>query len=276
MQRFIFVIYKKFLPYTLNIMIKNIILIASGKGGVGKSTVSINLAVALSKIGKNKVGLLDGDIYGPSIPKMLDLKNKPTMSKNKKISPYEKFGIKCISIGNMIPKDNAIIWRGAMASRALRQLFEDVDWGELDYLIVDLPPGTGDIQLSLCQNFSVDGSVIVSTPQEIALIDARKAINMFKKVNVPILGFVQNMSYFEQNNKKNYIFGKNGVANEAKIQKIRLLGEIPILPKIVESCEVGVPIITKEKKISEIFEHISRNLQSELEASTKKSVRIET
>ena len=257
-------------------MIKNIILIASGKGGVGKSTVSINLAVALSKIGKNKVGLLDGDIYGPSIPKMLDLKNKPTMSKNKKISPYEKFGIKCISIGNMIPKDNAIIWRGAMASRALRQLFEDVDWGELDYLIVDLPPGTGDIQLSLCQNFSVDGSVIVSTPQEIALIDARKAINMFKKVNVPILGFVQNMSYFEQNNKKNYIFGKNGVANEAKIQKIRLLGEIPILPKIVESCEVGVPIITKEKKISEIFEHISRNLQSELEASTKKSVRIET
>ena len=203
-------------------MIKDIIVVASGKGGVGKSTISVNLAVSLSKK-KLKIGLLDADIYGPSIPKMLGIHSKPNVSDNKKILPYEKFGIKSMSIGNMIPQDGSVIWRGAMASNAIRQLVNDVDWGDLDYLLIDLPPGTGDIQLSLCQNFSISGAVIVSTPQEISLLDVRKAINMFKKVNVKIIGMIQNMSYFEDSGKKNYIFGKDGVKKSLKNKVLTFL-----------------------------------------------------
>ena len=231
-------------------MIKNIIVIGSGKGGVGKSTVTVNLAVALAKK-KFNVGLLDADIYGPSIPKMLGIKKKPDVSEKKKIMPYLKYGMKSISIGNMIPDNGAVIWRGAMASSAIKQLYNDVDWGELDYLLIDLPPGTGDIQLSLCQSLSLKGAVIVSTPQEISLIDVRKSINMFRRVNVPILGIVQNMSYFEIEGKKNYIFGKNGVSSEAKKQNINLLGDIPILPKIAESGDIGKPLTDDQK--SEVF-----------------------
>ena len=231
-------------------MIKNIIVIGSGKGGVGKSTVTVNLAVALAKK-KFNVGLLDADIYGPSIPKMLGIKKKPDVSEKKKIMPYLKYGMKSISIGNMIPDNGAVIWRGAMASSAIKQLYNDVDWGELDYLFIDLPPGTGDIQLSLCQSLSIKGAVIVSTPQEISLIDVRKSINMFRRVNVPILGIVQNMSYFEIEGKKNYIFGKNGVSSEAKKQNINLLGDIPILPKIAESGDIGKPLTDDQK--SEVF-----------------------
>ena len=231
-------------------MIKNIIVIGSGKGGVGKSTVTVNLAIALAKK-KFNVGLLDADIYGPSIPKMLGIKKKPDVSEKKKIMPYLKYGMKSISIGNMIPDNGAVIWRGAMASSAIKQLYNDVDWGELDYLLIDLPPGTGDIQLSLCQSLSLKGAVIVSTPQEISLIDVRKSINMFRRVNVPILGIVQNMSYFEIEGKKNYIFGKNGVSSEAKRQNINLLGDIPILPKIAESGDTGKPLTDDQK--SEVF-----------------------
>ena len=231
-------------------MIKNIIVIGSGKGGVGKSTVTVNLAIALAKK-KFNVGLLDADIYGPSIPKMLGIKKKPDVSEKKKIMPYLKYGMKSISIGNMIPDNGAVIWRGAMASSAIKQLYNDVDWGELDYLLIDLPPGTGDIQLSLCQSLSLKGAVIVSTPQEISLIDVRKSINMFRRVNVPILGIVQNMSYFEIEGKKNYIFGKNGVSSEAKRQNINLLGDIPILPKIAESGDIGKPLTDDQK--SEVF-----------------------
>ena len=231
-------------------MIKNIIVIGSGKGGVGKSTVTVNLAISLAKK-KFNVGLLDADIYGPSIPKMLGIKEKPNVSENKKILPYLKYGIKSISIGNMIPDNGAVIWRGAMASSAIKQLFNDVDWGELDYLLVDLPPGTGDIQLSLCQSLSLRGAVIVSTPQEISLIDVRKSINMFKRVNVPILGIIQNMSYFEIDGQKNYIFGKNGVSSEANKQNLILLGDIPILPKIAESGDMGKPLCNDQK--SEVF-----------------------
>ena len=231
-------------------MIKNIIVIGSGKGGVGKSTVTVNLAVALAKK-KFNVGLLDADIYGPSIPKMLGIKKKPDVSEKKKIMPYLKYGMKSISIGNMIPDNGAVIWRGAMASSAIKQLYNDVDWGELDYLFIDLPPGTGDIQLSLCQSLSIKGAVIVSTPQEISLIDVRKSINMFRRVNVPILGIVQNMSYFEIEGKKNYIFGKNGVSSEAKKQNINLLGDIPIFPKIAESGDIGKPLTDDQK--SEVF-----------------------
>jgi len=238
-------------------MIKNIIVIGSGKGGVGKSTVTVNLAISLAKK-KFNVGLLDADIYGPSIPKMLGIKEKPTASEKKKIMPYFKYGIKSISIGNMIPDNGAVIWRGAMASSAIKQLFNDVDWGELDYLLVDLPPGTGDIQLSLCQTLSLKGAVIVSTPQEISLIDVRKSINMFKRVNVPILGIVQNMSYFEIGGQKNYIFGKNGVSSEAKKQNLDLLGDIPILPKIAESGDTGKPLTDDQKSdVFMIYEEIA-------------------
>ena len=231
-------------------MIKNIVVIGSDKGGVGKSTVTVNLAIALAKK-KFNIGLLDADIYGPSIPKMLGIKEKPKVSEKKKIMPYFKFGIRSISIGNMIPDNGAVIWRGAMASSAIKQLYNDVDWGELDYLLVDLPPGTGDIQLSLCQSMSLKGAIIVSTPQEISLIDVRKSINMFKRVNVPILGIIQNMSYFEIEGQKSYIFGKDGVSSEAKKQNLKLLGDVPILPKIAQSGDIGKPLTADDT--SEVF-----------------------
>ena len=255
-------------------MIKNIIVIGSGKGGVGKSTVTVNLAISLAKKNLN-IGLLDADIYGPSIPKMLGINEKPGVSEKKKIMPYQKYGIKSVSIGNMIPDDGAVIWRGAMASSAIRQLFNDVDWGNLDYLLVDLPPGTGDIQLSLCQSLTLKGAVIVSTPQEVSLIDVRKSINMFKKVNVPILGIVQNMSFFEIKGQKNYIFGKDGVSLEAKEQNLKLLGDIPILPKLSESGDTGKPATFDEKsEIFKIFEEIAEKTIQETNKTKIKDVDI--
>jgi len=254
-------------------MIKNIIVIGSGKGGVGKSTMSVNLAVTLSKYFNYKVGLLDADIYGPSIPNLLGIKSKPSTN-NKKIVPYDNFNIKSMSIGNMIPDKSAVIWRGAMVSSAIKQLYNDVDWGDLDYLIVDLPPGTGDIHLSLSQYLRISGSVIVSTPQEISLIDVRKAISMFQKVKIPILGLVQNMSYLEVNGKKEYIFGKDGVLNESKKLGIPLLGDLPILSNIAKSSDDGKPVVidseslaTKEfKRISEnLIESQKNNLSEEVE-----------
>ena len=227
-------------------MIKNFIVVASGKGGVGKSTVSLNLAIALARFKNLNVGLLDADIYGPSIPKMLGIKEKPNLSKSKKMLPYAKFSIKAMSVGNMVPEDKAIIWRGPMASGAIKQLLNDVEWGNLDFLIIDLPPGTGDIHLSLCQSLMITGAVLVSTPQEISLIDVRKAINMLKKVNVPILGVIQNMSYFEINKKKTFVFGKNGALEESKKQNLRFLAEIPIFPEISAASDLGIPLTTKK------------------------------
>ena len=257
-------------------MIKNIVVVASGKGGVGKSTISVNLATSLSKKNYN-IGLLDADIYGPSIPKMLGIQGKPTVSKSKKILPYVSFGLKSMSIGNMIPQDGSVIWRGAMASNAIRQLINDVEWGDLDYLFIDLPPGTGDIQLSLCQNFSIAGAVIVSTPQEISLLDVRKAINMFSRVNVEIVGMVQNMSYFENDGDKNYIFGKDGVKNESKKLNHNFLGEVPILEEISSSCDLGKPAcFTNEKIYQNIFEKISDNFISSFSKIKKKEVKIES
>ena len=235
-----------------------------------KSTVTVNLAISLAKK-KFNVGLLDADIYGPSIPKMLGIQEKPNVSEKKKIMPYLKYGMKSISIGNMIPDNGAVIWRGAMASSAIKQLFNDVDWGDLDYLLIDLPPGTGDIQLSLCQSLSLKGAVIVSTPQEISLIDVRKSINMFKRVNVPILGIIQNMSYFEIEGKKNYIFGKNGVSSEAKKQNLNLLGDVPILPKIAESGDIGKPLTDDQK--SEVFMIYEKIAQKTVDALDKVKVK---
>ena len=231
---------------------------------------TVNLAISLAKKNFN-VGLLDADIYGPSIPKMLGIQEKPNVSEKKKIMPYLKYGMKSISIGNMIPDNGAVIWRGAMASNAIKQLFDDVDWGDLDYLLIDLPPGTGDIQLSLCQSLSLKGAVIVSTPQEISLIDVRKSINMFKRVNVPILGIIQNMSYFEIEGKKNYIFGKNGVSSEAKKQNLNLLGDVPILPKIAESGDIGKPLTDDQK--SEVFMIYEKIAQKTVDALDKVKVK---
>ena len=256
-------------------MIKNIIVVASGKGGVGKSTISVNLATSLSKKNYN-IGLLDADIYGPSIPKMLGIQGKPEVSK-KKILPYDKFGLKSMSIGNMIPQDGSVIWRGAMASNAIRQLINDVEWGDLDYLFIDLPPGTGDIQLSLCQSFSIAGAVIVSTPQEISLLDVRKAINMFNKVNVEIVGMIQNMSYFENEGDKNYIFGKDGVKEESKKLNYNFLGEVPILKEISSSCDLGKPIsFTDDKVYQNIFGKISDSFISSVSKIKNKKVQIES
>lgn len=234
--------------------VKNIIAIASGKGGVGKSTITANLAVALAQKGY-KVGLVDADIYGPSMPLMFNAEQEKPMpvqvdGKNL-IEPIESYGVKVLSIGFFADTDQAVVWRGPMATRALTQLFTEGNWGNLDYLLIDLPPGTGDIHLSLVQTVPVTGAVIVSTPQKVALIDARKAIGMFKleQINVPVVGMVENMSYFtpqELPNNKYYIFGKEGLKDLAEQHGIPFLGEIPLVQSIREAGDVGRPAVMQE------------------------------
>jgi len=234
--------------------VKNIIAIGSGKGGVGKSTVSVNLAISLAKTGA-RVGLLDADIYGPSIPLMLGLLNQHPDSFDQdgkiRIIPFEKFGLKLLSIGFFVDQSKALIWRGPMASSALKQLFTDVEWGALDYLILDLPPGTGDIPLTLIQSFPLTGAIIVSTPQEVAISDVRKAADMFRNdhIRIPLLGLIENMSYFtppDDPEKKYYIFGQSGCKKLAGDLKIPLLAQIPIVPEITESGDSGNPIATDD------------------------------
>jgi ATP-binding protein involved in chromosome partitioning len=232
--------------------VKNIIAVGSGKGGVGKSTVSVNLAISLAKTGA-RVGLLDADIYGPSIPIMFGLQNEHPDSYDKdgkiRIIPFEKFGLKLLSIGFFVDQSKALIWRGPMASSALKQLFTDVEWGALDYLILDLPPGTGDIPLTLIQNFPLTGAIIVSTPQEVAISDVRKAADMFRNdhIRIPLLGLVENMSYFtppDDPEKKYFIFGQSGCKKLAGDLNIPLLAQIPIVPEITESGDSGSPVAT--------------------------------
>ncbi|MBN1929418.1 MAG: Mrp/NBP35 family ATP-binding protein [Chlorobiaceae bacterium] len=223
--------------------VKNIIAVASGKGGVGKSTVSVNLAVSLAASGA-KVGLIDADLYGPSIPTLFGLQSVKPEVKNNKIMPIEKFGVKLMSIGFLVDPETALIWRGPMASSAIRQLISDVDWQELDYLIFDLPPGTGDIQLTLVQALPLTGAVIVTTPQDVALADVSKALTMFRKVDVSILGVVENMSWYElPDGSKDYIFGKGGGEKFAKINALPFLGSIPISSSIREGGDTGTPSI---------------------------------
>ena len=221
---------------------KNIIAIASGKGGVGKSTFAVNFAVALSELGK-KVGILDADIYGPSVPRMMGISGRPEASENKKLIPLESYGIKCMSIGFLVGVDTPTIWRGPMVMKALEQMFNGVEWGELDYLIIDLPPGTGDAQLTLAQSSKLSGSIIVSTPQDVALTDARKAINMFKRVNVPLMGLVENMSYFicDNCNEKHFIFSNDGAKKEAEKFQIPFLGSLPIDKELRIQSDEGRP-----------------------------------
>jgi ATP-binding protein involved in chromosome partitioning len=227
--------------------VKNTIAVASGKGGVGKSTIAVNLAVALAK-GGAKVGLIDADVYGPSIPLMLGINEKPKVyqaENSVKMLPLEKYGIKLISIGLLVDENAPVIWRGPMASGAVKQFMSDVDWGELDYLIFDLPPGTGDIQLTLVQTIPLTGAVVVTTPQEVSLIDARKAFKMFERVNVPILGVVENMSYFiaPDTGTKYDIFGSGGGSKMAEAYNAFFLGGIPIDPRVREGGDKGVPIV---------------------------------
>ena len=221
---------------------KNIIAVASGKGGVGKSTFAVNIAVALGELGK-KVGILDADIYGPSVPRMMGISGRPEASENKKLIPLESYGIKCMSIGFLVGVDTPTIWRGPMVMKALEQMFNGVEWGELDYLIIDLPPGTGDAQLTLAQSSKLSGSIIVSTPQDVALTDARKGINMFKRVNVPLMGLVENMSYFicDNCNEKHFIFSNDGAKKEAEKFQIPFLGSLPIYKELRIQSDEGRP-----------------------------------
>jgi len=241
----------------------NIIAIASGKGGVGKSTFAVNFAVAL-KLLNLKVGILDADIYGPSIPRMMGVSSKPEVNKNNKLIPLEKFGIKCMSIGFLIDVDTPAIWRGPMVMKALEQMFNGVEWGKLDYLIIDLPPGTGDAQLSLAQNSKLSGSIIISTPQAVALIDARKGINMFKKVNVPVLGIVENMSYFLCNKcgERHEIFSSGSIKNEAIKFDTPFLGELPIDKNLRINSDIGKPICISdpEGEIAKIYLSIAKKI----------------
>tara|TARA_B110000263_G_scaffold242496_1_gene248026 strand:- start:176 stop:1216 length:1041 start_codon:yes stop_codon:yes gene_type:complete len=242
---------------------KNIIAIASGKGGVGKSTFAVNTAVALKKLGHN-VGILDADIYGPSIPRMMNISEKPKTNENNKLVPIEKYGIKCMSIGFLIGEDTPTIWRGPMIMKALEQMFNGVEWGNLDYLIIDLPPGTGDAQITLAQSSKLSGSIIVSTPQDIALIDARKAINMFKRVDVPVLGIVENMSYFICSNcdERHEIFSYGGAKKEAEKFETNFLGELPIDKNLRIHSDEGEPVCISEAEsdMAKMYIKIAKNL----------------
>jgi ATP-binding protein involved in chromosome partitioning len=253
--------------------IQNIIAVASGKGGVGKSTVTANLAVSLAKMGF-EVGLLDADIYGPSQPLMFDVENEKPLAievgGKSKMKPVSNYGVKLLSIGFFTEKDQAVIWRGPMAAKALNQMIFDAHWGELDFLLIDLPPGTGDIHLSIMQSLPITGAVVVSTPQEVALADARKGIAMFEQdsIRVPVLGIIENMSYFtpaELPDNKYYIFGESGAKNLAETAGITLLGEIPLVQSVREAGDVGRPAALQENTpISKAFEALTKEVVSEL------------
>lgn len=253
--------------------IQNIIAIASGKGGVGKSTVAANLAVTLAKMGF-KVGLLDADIYGPSVPTMLDTEGEKPLSVNvdgkNLMQPIENYGVKMLSIGYFSGANQAVVWRGPMAAKALNQMLRDANWGELDFLLIDLPPGTGDIHLSIIQEVPVTGSVIVSTPQHVALADVKKGIAMFQmeSINIPVLGLVENMAYFtpeELPDNKYYIFGKQGARHLAEDLGIPVLGEIPLIQSIREAGDVGRPAALQENsKIAEIYTATAQNMVESL------------
>jgi ATP-binding protein involved in chromosome partitioning len=254
--------------------IKNIIAVASGKGGVGKSTITANLAVTLSKMGY-KVGVLDADIYGPSIPMMFDVINERPLSKTidgkSKMKPVENYGVSILSIGFFTTPEQAVIWRGPMASKALNQLIFDAAWGHLDYMLIDLPPGTGDIHLSIMQSMPITGAVVVSTPQAVALADARRGVSMFQQDNiqVPVLGIIENMAYFipeELPENKYYIFGKEGAKNLSNDLNIPFLGEIPLVQSIREAGDNGRPAALQENTtLSDAFEKLTKGVIKELE-----------
>lgn len=253
--------------------VKNIIAVASGKGGVGKSTVTANLALALAKTGA-KVGLIDADIFGPSIPTMFDVEDeRPQVVQDEqgknRIIPVSQYGVKLISIGFLAPKESAVVWRGPMASSALKQFITDVEWEDLDYLFIDMPPGTSDIHLTLVQTVPVTGAVIVTTPQKVALADAQKGLGMFKQpqINVPILGVIENMAWFtpeELPDNKYYIFGREGGKQLADENNVSLLGQIPLVQSIRESGDSGRPEVINETSVSEEFKALAQNVAQQV------------
>ena len=253
-----------------------IIAVASGKGGVGKSTVAVNLALALAKLGL-KAGLLDADIYGPSVPRLLDIREKPRSRDGKTLEPIGKFGIKTMSIGFLIREDEPMVWRGPMVTSALSQMLTDVTWAPLDVLIVDMPPGTGDAQLTMAQRVPLKGAVIVSTPQDLALIDARKGLAMFRKTQVPILGIVENMSVFicPHCGQESNIFGHGGAREVAESLGAPFLGEIPLVPSIRETSDAGTPIVVQSPESREagaflaIAERVARTLEAPMRAAPR-------
>jgi len=239
------------------------IAVSSAKGGVGKSTFAINLAIALKNLG-SKVGVLDADIYGPSLPKMMNISQKPE-SDGKSLTPIEKYGVQCISIGLLVEEETPMIWRGPMVISAIKTFTQKVLWNNLDFLIIDMPPGTGDTQLTFAQEIKVDGAIIISTPQEIALLDVKRGIKMFDKLKVKIVGLIDNMSYFEGDDGKKYnIFGEGGVERVAKEFNKNFLGKIPINPDVGKAADNGKPLVEEnpEHKISKIYLELAKKIKS--------------
>ncbi len=258
-------------PQQQNITLPNIkykIAVASGKGGVGKSTVATNLAISLANAG-GAVGLMDADAYGPSIPTMMGIQEQPKVSPERKLIPLVRHNIKLMSIGFMVPEEQAMIWRGPMLHSSIRQLLSDVEWGELDYLIIDLPPGTGDVALSLTQAIPLTGALIVTTPQDVALADVRRGVAMFERLGVPILGVIENMSYFlcPHCNEKTEIFRKDGGKNTSERFGVAFLGQIPLDAEVCTAGDIGVPIVAghPESPQSEAFGTVAHELESVLE-----------
>ncbi len=256
--------------------VKKVIAIGSGKGGVGKSTFTANLASTLSSMG-NKVGIIDADIYGPSMPMLLNKRGeKPEASDNKKILPLESYGMKFISFGNFVHEDEPVVWRGPMLGGVLNQFFFDTEWGELDYLLLDLPPGTGDVQLSMVQNLELDGSIIISTPQDIALLDARKALHMFDKLNVHVIGMVENMSSFvcDDCGKEHFLYGTGGVRSACSELGVGFLGSIPMEMNLRKGSDFGTPYMTQNKyegsKVWKGYQEIASRLDSYFNPSDTK------
>ena len=260
-----------------NPRIRNVIAVGSGKGGVGKSTTAVNLALALYAEGA-KVGILDADVYGPSIPAMLGLSGKPESPDNKSIEPMRAFGVEAMSIGFLVDADMPMIWRGPMATSALTQLFNDTRWGDLDYLLIDLPPGTGDIQLTLAQKIPVAGAVIVTTPQDIATLDARKALAMFQKVNVHVLGIVENMAVHvcSQCGHKEHLFGEGGGQRMAAQYGVPLLGSLPLDIGIREQGDVGRPVVVAapDSAVAQAYRQAARSMVAQLELRPRASMSI--
>ncbi|HWA45501.1 MAG TPA: iron-sulfur cluster carrier protein ApbC [Hypericibacter adhaerens] len=257
--------------------VRHIVAVASGKGGVGKSTTAVNLALALKAIGL-RVGLLDADIYGPSQPRMMGISGKPTSPDGKRLNPLENYGVKVMSIGFMVPEETPMIWRGPMVMSAINQMLRDVEWGELDVLVADLPPGTGDAQLTMAQQVPLSGAVIVSTPQDIALLDARKGLNMFRKVEVPVLGIIENMSYFlcPHCGERSDVFSHGGARREAEKLGVEFLGELPLDMAIRETSDGGHPIVVSqpESPHAKTFRAIAERVWAKLAGAQRTAPRI--
>ena len=250
--------------------VQNIIAIGSGKGGVGKSTIAVNLAITLARLGY-AVGLLDADVYGPNVPLMMGVRATPHAI-GQRIQPLEAYGVRIMSMGFLNPGDKPLVWRGPMLNSVMQQFLRNVDWGELDYLIIDLPPGTGDVQLTLIQTTPLTGAVVVTTPSDVSLEDARKAVHMFEQVREQVLGIVENMSYLEHGGERIYVFGKGGGARTAELMKVPLLAEVPLDPKTREGGDSGKPIATVREPNTQVtlFEKLARTVIEKAEATKTK------